>query len=221
MAGHLRPLLALYDAMNDDDDEVREVAAQGAKRILGRNLAAIEAAERLLEWLTERFGDDEVFQTAVACRMVGQTSGSGILAADVREIEPVNEKLAAAMKFDDSLFAVEEQNLYIDEVRETQRWKRVFSSLSWDPAAERFDLPRRWAASGLRALIELAKREDGPLGWTSQPAVFAVCSRIMLSGVAFGGTGHCPEMEGLLGRLGEVGRESQLHGLLLGLLDEK
>ena len=169
-------LLALYDTLNDDDEEVRDLGSDAFKHIAGVSLVPIEAAGRLLQWLAVTFGSLPPFRAVVAHRIIGTW-------------KPAAEQLATALRFDDSLFAVEEQNLFVDEVRETKRWVSVFDSLPWAAgsdadkdaaAAAVLASLGSWVRGGLDKLTELAQRqEDGPLGWASDAHAFAIATRIV------------------------------------------
>lgn len=112
--------------------------------------------------------------------------------------EPAKAQLDRVLHFDDSLFAVEEQNLFVDEVRETNRWVDVFQRLQWgrstemDARGEDEDEDSvlikqlvTWVRDGLLYLGALAgEKKDGPLGWASDPAVFAICTRLVRVSVA-------------------------------------
>ncbi|KAI1154646.1 putative death-receptor fusion protein-domain-containing protein [Nemania diffusa] len=197
---HLPWLLALYDVLTDDDVEVREAAARAAKPILGLAFVPAEAGVRLLRWLTARFGHEPDFLMHVGGRMVGHNFGStcfittydigGILAKE-NGLNWVSAKtqLADAMRFDDSLFVIEEHNQYIDEVREAKRWTDVFLSVNSSTVTNSRNIINKalaeWTLAGLRALTGISQSEsteggDGPLGWTSKPEVFAICARILI-----------------------------------------
>lgn len=246
---HLPWILALYDSLNDDDDEVRAVAATAAGNVLGgQSLSSIEASTQLLDWLCKEFGNTDEFRTHVACRMVGHASSDsqpvGSLPASWT---PAAEQLSLAMRFDDALFVVEEQNLYIDEVRESGRWKGAFATCfppSLPVAADESILGplSAWTLTALQALIQIADKpdqspsnRDGPLGWTAKPAVFAICHRILICAVCLAGTGSRDSansddrfagesvegraaIRGELVRFAEVGKKNDVHGLLLGVL---
>lgn len=172
-------LLALYDTLNDDDEEVRDLGSAALKHVAGVSLVPVEAAGRLLQRLAATFGSLPQFRAAVAGRIVGAWSPAA------------ERQLAAALRFDDSLFAVEEQNLFVDEVRETRRWVAVFDSLSWSAAAAGSDAAaaaaaavlaslESWVRGGIDKLTELAQGEqDGPLGWASDAHAFAIATRIV------------------------------------------
>ncbi|KAI0840628.1 hypothetical protein F5Y06DRAFT_308806 [Hypoxylon sp. FL0890] len=236
---HLPWLLALYDALNDDDDEIRAAAASAAAPLLSnQRLVSVEAGRRLLRWLRDRYGATDEFRAHVACRMTGHSpSSSSLLTQDSRDkaasrataslLEgwiPAEVQLAEAMRFDDSLFVVEEQNLYVDEVRETRRWRDVFSSLP-PISATSPSLPSaeaalsQWTLAGLQTLTRLAGAEgrDGPLGWTSKPEVFAICARILVSGSAL--AANDAEIKEELRRFRDEGRKAEVHGLLLSMCE--
>ncbi|KAI1128044.1 putative death-receptor fusion protein-domain-containing protein [Nemania abortiva] len=197
---HLPWLLALYDALTDDDVDVREAAAGAASSILGLALVPVEAGSRLLCWLAERFGHEPDFLTHLGGRMVGHnfgstcfitasTTGGSLPNANGLEWISAEIQLAEAMRFDDSLFVVEEHNQYIDEVREAKRWADVFLSADLSAARPAQDNVTKalaeWTLAGLRTLARIAQSEsaadgDGPLGWTSKPQVFAICARVLI-----------------------------------------
>ncbi|KAI1502258.1 putative death-receptor fusion protein-domain-containing protein [Biscogniauxia marginata] len=226
-SAHLPWLLALYDALNDDDDEIRSAAAAAASPILGQPLVPIEAGDRLLRWLGAHYGRAAAFQAHVASRMVG--GGDPTTTAWV----PAGAQLADAMRPDDSLFAVEEQNLYVDEVREARRWGEAFvaspSASHLPPEADEASAVLRealssWILSALRALTRLAETEGadgagaGPLGWTSKPQVFAICARVLIGASALVASARGDEVEvrDALREFRDRGR-GRVSGLLLGL----
>lgn len=169
----------LYDTLNDDDDEVREAGSVAAKSILGQNLVPLEASNRLLQWLIQHFSTSADLKAITASRVAGHRH-------DQLWNSP-GAQLAAALRSDDSLFAVEEQNLFIDEVREANRWATVFQNLKWDGGkSEDGEVLRKldeWLLDGLAQMQQLLEQEDGPLGWASNPSVFAICTSILRGSV--------------------------------------
>lgn len=217
---HLTALLALYDSLNDDDDEVRDVAAGAAKNLIGHALVPLEAADRLLDFLVDHFGSSPFFKSAVADRLVGHC---GARAAAVRDDddawEPAELELARAMRFDDSLFVVEEQNLFVDEVRETRRWVEVFQRLELDATGEDEKLMTKlvdWVQGGLAHLGTLVGTKDGPLGWASDPAVFAMCTRLVRVSVALSAKTTSSGLEQAVGVAKDAlkSHDAQVSGLL-------
>lgn len=157
------------------------MGCMAVKDITGEALVPIEAANRFLRWLAQHFGRSSDFASEVIGRVAGcygiKASGSGAWPA-------AGDELAHALESDDSLFAVEEQNLFVDEVRETVRWVGVFESLPWDAADASLARLDDWLTQGVLQLRRLAEREDGPLGWASNPDVFAVCTRLVRGSAA-------------------------------------
>ncbi|TPX10842.1 uncharacterized protein E0L32_008231 [Thyridium curvatum] len=208
---YLPVLLVLYDALVDDDEEVRDLAAAAAGHVLGATPLPIQAPDLLAEWLAAHFGGLEAFQAQAVCRIVGGDPGqaSGCWT-------PAEAQLAETMKFDDALFVVEEQNLFIDEVRETERWAGVFAAAAEhgpDSAAVR--ALRGWTLPGLRVLAKLAESNDGPIGWASKPEVYAICMRIVLGAKVLATAGQSAEAAELLQTFRGMGEKSRLHGGLL------
>ena len=174
----LPSLLALYDTLNDDDDEIREAGAYTVSVIVGTSLVPLAASRELLSWMVEQFGETDAFSKAVLERITGFDNTS------THSLQSVDKRLTKAMERDDSLFIEEEQNLYIDEVRETIAWTSLLFSNDgphWDDIASQIS---SWALEGLDVLIKHAETEDGPFGWTSKPKVFEICMGIILAAQA-------------------------------------
>ena len=160
------------------------MASSAAQHVLGQLLVPLEAAARLTEWLAATFDQDDGFRSIVLKRVAGdQLASSGGYKTRVS----AEVQLTEALKDDDALFAVEEQNLFIDEVREAERWAGVYKSLSWEDGTggRGHELLIEWMLGGLAQVQRLfAEAQDGPLGWASRPDVFAICSRVLLGSVA-------------------------------------
>lgn len=246
-AAYLPLLLALYTALVDDDEDVREVAAGAAAAVLSphseitskppRPLVAVDAADALLSWLLDGpLSRTNEFRTYVACRL----AGSDVVAVDLGAqdiaawISPAKQ-LAAALRVDESLFVVEEQNLFIDEVREAERWSGVLARLEWDydelEGGKRVlfvegalaDL-KVWTERALEGVVEVVRRgDDGPLGWASSADAFAFCYRVLACGKALGGLlgEQGGDIVRLLGEIREAGLSSRLHGLLLAVMEDE
>lgn len=205
--------MALYDALNDDDDEVRDVAAAAAAKIVGQALAPLEAADRLLDYLAAEFGDLPEFREIVVCRLAGVSPRR-------EEWPDVRLAVEQAVNFDDSLFAQEEQNLFVDEVRELRRFQRVAGRLSWEPEAECVRRLASWTAAGLAMVAESAYRDDGPLGLASDQHYFALCARLFTSGVVLTRATGVPGTERSPQQLIEAvvkSRQADFHGSLAAM----
>ncbi|GKT52097.1 uncharacterized protein ColSpa_12278 [Colletotrichum spaethianum] len=229
-AAHLPALVALYDALNDDDDEVRDLASVSAKHILTQPLAPLDAAPRLLTRVAATYRDAPAFHALLASRLTGHVQSEASAAARGEDAwESAEAQLATALRFDDSLFAIEEQNLFIDEVRESNRWAAVLEDVFASPAASApSSSPTAvsmaltgWTSSGLDALLDLTSPDrhstDGPLGWASDPEVYAVCARILLCATALTRTRATGSelLRSKLEQFRSAGQRGRLHGLLL------
>lgn len=206
--------MALYDALNDDDDEVRDVAATATIKILGRAVAPLQAASQLLDHLATQFGKLPEFQHIVICRLAG-------VSPRLAKWPDVRAALDKTINFDDSLFAEEEQNLFVDEVRELRRWHHVAQSLSFeDKSLERL---RSWAQDGLTMMGESAYRDDGPLGLASDQHYFALCARLVSSGVLVSQSHSAgtPGLQDILLAFAATGRKTDFHGSLSAMAEEK
>jgi hypothetical protein len=199
---YLPGLVALYDALNDDDGEIRDLAANAASYILGQQLAPLEAATRLLHWLGQTFGHHEGFRNLAACRIVGHSSAARMATPVLPIWEPAESQLATAMKFDESLFVIEEQNLFVEEAREAERWTGIFASLPRPDPDPTLDLLETWTMAGLQSIGRITEVEgDKALGWTSRPEVYAIITRIVSSSRLLLGLGRCQGARPLLERM--------------------
>lgn len=254
-AAYIPLLLALYGALVDDDEDVREVAAAATAALVTTTtsdeddedengnaksspppppLVAVDAADALLSWLGARLGHTNELRAYAACRL----AGSAIVAADLGAQDlaawtPPRDQLAAALRVDESLFAVEEQNLFVDEVREAERWAGMLRALAWEREGEEemvvvegaLAALKRWAEGALEGVADLVRRaDDGPLGWASGADAFALCCRVLVCGRMLagllGGEAQGVDIVRLLGQIREAGRASRLHGLLLSVLGD-
>ncbi|KAK4546587.1 hypothetical protein LTR36_001804 [Oleoguttula mirabilis] len=170
----LRLCLAVYDLLNDDDEEIRDVASRATCKILAtegqrhshEDLAPAVASQRLLAFLIRRWSADNAFHHEAFFRAFG------ISQLDDSDIA---ERLVDTVT-DTALFAEEKQNLYIDDAREVKAWSQTLLLL---PAQ---DFPNvllkrlgGWTAAGLDTLTDrLATRPDGALGWTTTPEGFVL-----------------------------------------------
>lgn len=155
--------------------------------------------------MSEQFADSQEFASRVVYRTVGQAYSPTLA------LTPADDLVKEALNFDDSLFAAEEQNLFIDEIRETSRWSRALTAQN--------EGLKSWVEQGLDSLLRLVDEkkgtddEDGPLGWMSDQHVFAICARVVLCAVAVVKVGEDDgKVKEMLGRL--VGMEG-VHGSLV------
>lgn len=208
-------LVALYDALNDDDDEVRTVASRAASRILGRALVPPEAAVHLLSWLGDTFRASAHFRTLAVRRVVaghgvgastGKPCGDGCGGEEgvANPWAPAAEQLDVALRDDDSLFQQEKQNLFRDDVRETLNWLSVVAAQDLNQSSESQGEGKddddtlaawdTWLRDGLARLIPLISDDagdspDAPLGWSNNQDALVVCGRIVHSAMYLAASG--------------------------------
>jgi hypothetical protein len=124
--------IAVYDLLNDDDEDIRITAASIAVRILSvvdvenRNepdLEPITASQRLLNFIIRRWRSSKDLFHLAFTRIF-------------RTFQPVNNQISRSMQTDQALFAEEKQNLYIDDAREVAVWAQVVMKLSWPGAVD-------------------------------------------------------------------------------------
>lgn len=252
--------VAVYDALLDDDEDVREKAAMITSCITDKEvfdpvftLSPPAAVSRLLQFLTPKLKNSRVLFVEAVYRLTGMRSlfklgpakvalifeGHILDGSLISESPPTARKpslhlfsfvgiLQQAKNQDDVLFAEEKQNLFIDPVREAERWAEVLfrSPLSQWTA----NLVRElgdWTLEGLKELIEATRaKEDGPLGWTSKPDVFALGMRLILAAkihIHWSKTNNntvVPEIKTLLKELLDQGKIHNIHGLWLDSMEE-
>jgi hypothetical protein len=232
------PLLALYDTLNDDDDEIRDLSARTVSKLLQKSLVPLAAQVELVHYMKRLYGSGALFSWSAVCRMTGNNFHGPETGPPV--LESAEAQFAKALKDDDSLFVEEEQNLFIDEVRETSLWANAFEEIELHSYRESdnnsvLEQPcaalTAWVAEGLWTMTGFLDKEDGPLGWTSRPAAFAVCMRILLSARAIiqrnkrvltsGVSIQAPhvlvvdDITSALERFLSLGQEKNVHGSLL------
>lgn len=230
-------LIALYDTLNDDDDEVRELGAQIVSSIVGKPLIPLAACEEFAEWLRLKYPRDQMFSWNVICRITG--SDEFIFHGAYAGLCSPEDQLAAAMKQDDALFVEEEQNLFIDEVREAKLWSSVLSKdlkvLQAEKSGEyqwqQYSHLAKWILNALRQLNIIMEKNDGPLGWTSKPSMFASCVRILFgANVLLESKNTLPEnisrilsqneISEALSVFKDLGEKNDIHPILLSKVSE-
>ncbi|KAI9043885.1 THADA/TRM732 family protein [Aspergillus affinis] len=194
----LEPYLILYDMLNDDDEELRDLAALTASWVLSYSsvasfkavtLSPFNASQLLSEFVVDNYAGSPLLCNRVIRYITGQESRIGGSTQRKRQT-PVSDLISEYMKESTTLFEEEKQNLFIDEVREVNRWSGQLLKLaagSYDDRLTRSVC--QWVSDGLSYLIELAVNGSGPgkdgfLGWTTKPETFTLGVRLIeLAGV--------------------------------------
>ena len=189
--------LILYDLLNDDDDEVREIAASAASRLLpfeeGMSRTLVNqspraASEKLALFLGERFRHESYFASTVLKRMWFSSSSTEIRESAKQDIGDCSVKvlLESLQKSSSALFEEERQNLYTDDVQEANIWSCVLKRI--EPPEEGYlNSLGDWVLTALQDLSEYLNQKvsfDGPLGLTSRADTLALFLRVTeLAGV--------------------------------------
>ncbi|KAF4553253.1 putative death-receptor fusion protein [Elsinoe fawcettii] len=218
-----RLAILTYDLTNDDDEDIRVVAAEVAGRTLlgpGAVVSPVKvplaAGSHLLIRLRERYSGHPELCSVTLARLI--------------KTRQVSEILDAHMSEGTALFAEEKQNLYIDLAREARIWSRLAMKLpmtTLDRGSTNGLL--KWTTDGIEALITAsASYPGGPLGWSYKPDPFALGLQVIYNaGVLL----HWQRQERYLKlqsdlfrqqliRLLQIAREKDLHPMWLGQLEK-
>ncbi|EME45586.1 hypothetical protein DOTSEDRAFT_62083 [Dothistroma septosporum NZE10] len=171
--------LTVYDLLNDDNEEIRLLAAGITQRILSvehlksrGELEPISASQELLafcrkHWNTSQRLAREALQRAFEWFEAGPS--------------PVSDHLQSAYRAGTALFAEEKQNLYIDDAKEVRAWTQVINGLAPHAlSGQSIVTLTRWVETSLDALLMYAEdHPDGALGWSSDADTFTIGLRVV------------------------------------------
>ena len=228
--------LALWDALVDDDDDVRDSGAKIASRIVSRSSSTHEAETkrhfpfsppavrpRLMQFIKDHYAHVDGLWNEAVLRLMGvpasqKTQSDSATAAWSCPVTSLSTLLQDARKPDTALFVEEKQNLYIDEVEEARRWAHILSDLKSDGITQLLTSRLSvWTTEGLVIVsTNTANEEDGPFGWTSKPEVFTLVMRVVLAAKVLISHGiEVHKCEELLRDIVEKGTKNKLHDLLI------
>ena len=215
--------LVLHDMLQDDDDEIRSLAAAASSTFISATHAQDEAptvpllaSQHLLTHLLTLFPSSAALGTHALVRLTAGASPKALFT------HPFAAILDEATTPQTALFAQEKQNLYRDDVLDALSWTHVLStptllsSLS-TPVLEK---AAEWTTAALAVLTTRFEAEvDGALGWASRGEVFTLLIRVVcladvvLQGSAKGRTGVKLGLAKLVKAMGEG--EGEGHGVLM------
>ena len=168
--------MALYDLLNDDDEDVRLTAANAASAMLDVDnfdtdlrRCPLAAGEDVLSFLEKHFHDEPVLIKEALSRLMS----SGQRNSDYVTILDVSALLKQVQVDANDLFAEERQNLYIDDIREICAWSALLRRQHWLTQGL-YTL----AAQVEKGLVDLANFLQGKMGFecsykaTSDPNIF-------------------------------------------------
>ncbi|KAI6879686.1 hypothetical protein KC360_g7779 [Hortaea werneckii] len=167
---------AVYDLLNDDDEDLRMLASRAVSTILGaaandgseqEELVPIVASQRLVGFMLQTMSRDQ--------RLISEAFGRSF-GTSTQDFPNVADRLNMFSQVDKALFVEEKQNLYIDEAREVKLWAQALLRAPADMLTMQLRKQlSAWVAEGLSALTsKMAESGDGPLGWSSRPEVFVL-----------------------------------------------
>ncbi|GAD96200.1 HEAT repeat protein [Paecilomyces variotii No. 5] len=230
--------LILYDMLNDDDEELREISAAVASQLLSYSsvsperavaVAPLTASKLLAEFIKTHYKcSRHLFRDAVR-RVVGQPISSAA-GGPQRRLVPVSQIASEYLKESTVLFVEEKQNLYIDDIREIKVWTGVLFGLEAN-ASDHTILQEfsGWVTEGLSYFTKLAlSSNDGLLGWASKTDMFVLGMRVLsaskfLMSQTSMALGHLEEDRLLLKEhmqsFLEAGRSANLHADWLSKLE--
>lgn len=181
--------LILYDMLNDDDEDLREISASVTSRLLsyssvspGRAVAVapLTASKMLANFIASHYkSSSRLFQDAVR-RVLGQRV-SNRRSSSERRLVSVSHMASEYLKESTVLFVEEKQNLYVDDIREVDIWTAVLFELQAASGEESMIQQfSGWVAEGLSYFTELtAFTKDGLLGWASRTDMFVLGTRVL------------------------------------------
>lgn len=181
-------MFALYDILNDDDQEIRDLAASTVSTIIGKQMVPLAASQALADYLLQHHKHSPAFVRYISCRMIGNPTDTLDQGTGVLYLHPVREAFALASVTDNALFAEEKQNLYVDESRDVLLWCQIFNQIpqsTFESNKERalhadISAILMWVAQSAR-LLKGAVAEDAAAGWTSDPRVFRILSTTIMA----------------------------------------
>lgn len=228
--------LVLYDMLNDDDEELRDIAASTASWVLSYSslsantavaLGPLNGSALLASFITEHYSGSAQLGKRILRYLTGQEPRISGSDRDTRLVA-VSDLVAEYGQESTVLFVEEKQNLFIDEVREVDVWTRTLTHLERDACSH--DLVEQissWVSEGLEYLIEYLGQnsgKDGLLGWISKPESFTLLVRIIsissaFASPSFGASNYLatdPQvLRKQLEKLVDTGKSASMHGDLL------
>jgi hypothetical protein len=215
--------LVLYDLLNDDDDEIRDLAALATAKLLQAQQSTTTTAaavpllttHALASYLCNAFPNSTALATEALRRLTHTPAPAALFSV------PFAHMLAADRTQDNALFATEKQNLYKDDALDAVFWARVLSGLAPRAltAAQRQGLAA-WVADALQVLSDTAASEpDAALGWTSKAEVFALVVGVLEAAdvvLRSGAAADQGRMRRTLRVFLDQAEGAEVHGLILG-----
>ncbi|KAL4803456.1 putative death-receptor fusion protein-domain-containing protein [Aspergillus unguis] len=232
--------LILYDLLNDDDEELRDLAASTASCILSYScvspdkavaLSPLNASEMFASFIAKTYADSQLLVTRAIRYILGleprvgdSTSGSRHSRAGVLNPMPVSKITAELRQESTILFEEEKQNLFIETIREIDVWSSVLTKLNKEAYDQQtLNEVYGWICDGLACLSDILSSpngEDGLLGWMAKPEAYTLGVRVIslavvLTSEQFSALGLLEDANTVLGQrlkhLLDTGKSGLLH----------
>ncbi|KAF2996069.1 hypothetical protein E8E13_004007 [Curvularia kusanoi] len=213
--------LVLYDMLQDDDDEIRDLAALATSTFISATreqatapTVPILATQSLLNHLVSLFPTSASLAIHALTRLTAGESPKTLFST------PFATLLAEATKPQTALFAQEKQNLFKDDALDALAWSRVLStpSLLSSLNTTTLESAAQWTSAALTALTtKYADETDGALGWASRLEALTWLVRVVCLADVVLQTGAKGKTEVKLGlaKLVAKMREGEGHGVVI------
>jgi hypothetical protein len=185
----LGPYVLLYDMLNDDDAEIRNLAAETTSWVLSGSISPLQknmtysplrAASCLVDFIADHYSSSPELCQIATRRILGR--GHIGSRDNVIQARAVRDTIRESQRDNTILFETEKQNLFVNEIREVDNWMKALLQLK----ESAFEAPLlrgiyQWVYEGLEYLVEKSRsgEEDGPLGWTSKPEIYVVGMQVI------------------------------------------
>ncbi|KAL4864834.1 hypothetical protein BDV12DRAFT_7425 [Aspergillus spectabilis] len=183
--------LILYDLLNDDDGELRDIAALTASRVLSYSsissgkavtLSPLNASELFATFIAQNYAESQLLFTRAVRYILGLEPRIGDYSSGKKPLS-VSTTTAELRKESTILFEEEKQNLFIDAIREIDIWAAVLTQLS-KPAYDEQLLKEvfNWVSEGLACFSDILATpdgEDGLVGWMAKPEAYTLGVRVI------------------------------------------
>ena len=218
-------LILLYDLALDDDEDVRESAAQSIRELLGHcpggplTPCPLAARRNILHHLRTAFMPAP--QLAIIALRKMLTTDLSIARYCYRR--SVSSLVNRVIRSTGDLFAEEKQNLYINELEEISIWNEVLIQASMLSLQETDrEALGQWIVSGLKYVLQLLRDQHDlvtscPFGITYNVDIQCIFARLLLLAAHF--TRDRQEVNELLVELVQCLRESNAHHDILRMMD--
>lgn len=232
VTNNLDLLVILYDLTQDDDKNIRSIAARTVCILSGSQcydtLCSLKANE-VAVGIIRQFHTHNTELTVLATKRLLGSRGN---IERYCQRNPVSRVLERIIRASSDLFAEEKQNLYLDQLRNLQLW---------DDTLQKLDLARlsiealtalvKWIEKGIECITNVVSDDGGildsfPLGPTFNADIQIICIRVILLAGNLAKTNHPTTLEGngahikrSLKQLHQIMVETGAHEIIIHTLD--